>query len=122
MWGLKLYFIRAFQPDELYQFLDITISLQISSQEAITLANIVFQSMSGSLDGIARINGTHSFIHSFIGSFVRSFIHSSFFRSFEICSFDHSFIFIQRERERERERERANRYRKRSDKTVLRLF
>ena len=82
-WGLRLYFIQAFQPDELYQFLDITISLQISSQEAITWANIVFQSMSGFLDDIARIHGTHSFIHSSVHSFIhRSFVRSLFFRLF----------------------------------------
>ena len=103
-WGLRFNFI---QPDELYQFLDITISLQIPSQGAITFANIEFQSMSGFLDSIARKHGTHSFIRSSVRSFVHSFIH----RSFEVCSFDHLFIFIQRERERERERERvANRY------------
>ena len=106
MWGLKLYFIRAFQPDELYQFLDITISLQISSHEAITLANIVFQSMSGSLDGIARINGTHSFIHSFIHSSVRSFIHSFIVLSFVRSLFFRSFVHLYPERERERDRER----------------
>ena len=121
MWGLNLYFIRAFQPDELYQFLDITISLQISSQEAITLANIVFQSMSGSLDGIARINGTHSFIGSFVRSFIHSFIHRSFVRSKFVLSIIRSSLSRERERERERERG-ANRYRKRSDETVLRLF
>ena len=85
--------MRAFQPVEVYQFLDITISFQIPSQEAIPFANIVFQGMSWFLDGIARIHGTHSFIRSFVRSFfrsfVRSFVHSSFvcsalfFRSFE---------------------------------------
>ena len=60
--------MRAFQPGELYMypFLDITISLQISSQEAITFANIVLQSMSGFLDGIALVHGTLEQIHSFI--------------------------------------------------------
>ena len=96
--------ITIFQHDEVYPFLDITISLQVSNQEAITLAKIVYRSMSGVLAGIARIHGTHSFIHSFIHPFVHSFIHRSFVRSFEVCYFDHSFIFIQRERERERER------------------
>ena len=46
-----------------------------------------------------------------IHSSIRSFIHSSFFCSFEVCSFDHLFIFYpDRERERERERARAANY------------
>ena len=51
------------------------------------------------------IEHINSFIHQFVRSFVRSFVHSFIVRSFEVCSFDHSFIFIHRERERERERE-----------------
>ena len=61
-------------------------------------------------------------IHSFIYSSVRSFIHPSFVRSFEVCSFDHSFIFIQRERERERERERRISNERSLIRSVFRLF
>ena len=77
---------------------------QIPSQEAITFSNIVFQSMSGFFDGIARIHGTHSL-----------FVRSMFVRSFGVCFYVISIIlsfFIHREREREREREKE---------TVLRL-
>ena len=70
---MRLYFIRAFQSDDLYmyQFLDITISLQISSQEAITFANIVFQSMSGFW---IALPGYMEHWNTFINSFVRSFV------------------------------------------------